>query len=173
VIRAAKAEGLPITASVTVSHLMHTEAELWSLEPNLRFDPPLGNEADRAGLLAGLGDGTLDAIASDHSPWTYTEKTVPFTQTPPGGIMLELALPLLWTHLVEPGFLDALTLWRALSLGPRRVLGLNDVTPGATGWMAFDPGQSWEVNASNLHSRSAATPWWGKVLQGRVCRIWS
>ncbi|WP_287128626.1 dihydroorotase [Candidatus Cyanaurora vandensis] len=171
-IRQAKQEGLPVTASVTVSHLIHTEDELWSLDPHLRFDPPLGSNLDRAALLAGLRDGTVDAIATDHTPWTYAEKTLPFTQTPAGSIMLELSLSLLWSRLVALGDLEALTLWTALSTGPRRILGLTDDTPGAMGWVAFNPAEPWQVNHQNLHSLSPATPWWGEMLQGRVCRMW-
>ena len=163
-IRVAKAKGLPVTCSVTVSHLLHTVEELASFDPNLRVNPPFGTEEDQAALVAGLADGTVDAIATDHSPWTYEEKVVPFAVAPPGMVMLELALPLLWTHLVETKKLKALDLLRALTTGPRQVLGLT----ASDSWVLFNPETTWTVNSQTIHSLSQATPWWGKTLQGCV-----
>jgi dihydroorotase len=163
-IRAAKAKGLPVTCSVTVAHLLHTVEELVSFDPHLRVNPPLGTLEDQAALIAGLADGTVDAIATDHSPWTYEEKVVPFAVAPPGMVMLELALPLLWMHLVETKKLKALDLIRALTTGPRAILGL----PSSPSWVLFDPQTTWTVNGQTLQSLSQATPWWGRTVQGRV-----
>jgi dihydroorotase len=163
-VRVAKAKGLPVTCSVTVAHLLHTVEELVSFEPNLRVNPPFGTQADQDALVAGLADGTIDAISTDHSPWTYEEKVVPFAVAPPGMVMLELALPLLWAHLVIPKKLKALDLVRALATGPRKVLGL----PASDSWVLFNPETSWTVNSQTIHSLSQATPWWGKTLQGCV-----
>ncbi len=168
-MRRAKDEGLPVTCSVTVAQLIHSEEELVTLDPLLRFEPPLGNKIDHQALLAGLRDGTIDAIATDHTPWTYAEKMVPFTQAPAGAIMLELALPLLWSQLVTPGHLEALTLWRALTMGPTEILRL----PSNPSWITFDPEQAWQVSAETLHSLSTATPWLGKWLKGKVCGVWT
>jgi len=165
-VRQGKAAGLPISASVTVAQLIHTETEILSLDPQWRFDPPLGSVLDQQALWEGLRDGTIDAIASDHTPWTYAEKTLPFTQAPSGSLMLELALPLLWSHLVVPGHLEALTLWRALTVGPRRILGKIDPLER---WITFDPETHWTVNPSTIHSLSSNSPWWGKTVQGKVC----
>jgi dihydroorotase len=163
-IRAAKAKGLPVTCSVTVAHLLHTVEELVSFDPHLRVNPPLGTLEDQAALIAGLADGTVDAIATDHSPWTYEEKVVPFAVAPPGMVMLELALPLLWMRLIETKKLKALDLIRALTIGPRAVLGL----PSSPSWVLFDPQTTWTVNSQTLQSISQATPWWGRTVQGRV-----
>jgi dihydroorotase len=163
-IRAAKAKGLPVTCSVTVAHLLHTVEELVSFDPHLRVNPPLGTLEDQAALIAGLADGTVDAIATDHSPWTYEEKVVPFAVAPPGMVMLELALPLLWMHLVETKKLKASDLIRALTTGPRAILGL----PSSPSWVLFDPQTTWTVNGQTLQSLSQATPWWGRTVQGRV-----
>jgi dihydroorotase len=163
-VRVAKAKGLPVTCSVTVAHLLHTVEELVSFEPNLRVNPPFGTRADQDALVAGLADGTIDAISTDHSPWTYEEKVVPFAVAPPGMVMLELALPLLWTHLVVPQKLRALDLVRALATGPRKVLGL----PASDSWVLFNPETTWTVNSQTIHSPSQATPWWEKTLQGCV-----
>jgi dihydroorotase len=163
-IRVAKAKGLPVTCSVTVAHLLHTVEELASFDPNLRVNPPFGTQEDQAALVAGIADGTVDAIATDHSPWTYEEKVVPFAVAPPGMVMLELALPLLWTHLIETKKLKALDLVRALTIGPRKVLGL----PASDSWLLFNPETTWTVNSKTVHSLSQATPWWGKIIQGCV-----
>jgi dihydroorotase len=163
-VRVAKGKGLPVTCSVTVAHLLHTVEELVSFEPNLRVNPPFGTQADQDALVAGLADGTIDAISTDHSPWTYEEKVVPFAVAPPGMVMLSLALPLLWTHLVVPKKLKALDLVRALATGPRKVLGL----PARDSWVLFNPETTWTVNSQTIHSLSQATPWWGKTLQGCV-----
>jgi len=166
-VRAAKAEGLPVTASTTVHHLVHASPDLAGYEPCLRFAPPLGNPEDREALVAALVDGTLDAVASDHTPWTYEEKTLPFSQAPPGAIGLELTLALLWSQ-VEVGALSALTAWRALSLGPEAVLSL---TPQRRSLVLFDPCCEWPVERGALKSRSTATAWLGRTLRGRVAEL--
>lgn len=163
-IRQAKAEGLPISASTTIHHLSHTSPDLASYDPNLRFEPPLGSPEDRDALVAGLQEGTLDAVASDHTPWTYEEKTLPFAQAPPGSISLEFTLPLLWNH-VRSGDLTALQAWKSLSTAPSRILNL----PHQSALTLFDPELSWTVE--NLQSRSRATSWLGKTIKGRVLEV--
>ena len=175
-IRAAKARNLPITASTTWMHLLLDTQDLISYAPSLRLEPPLGNPSDRHALLAGLQDGTIDAIAIDHSPYTYEEKTVAFAEAPPGAIGLELALPLLWHRWVEAGKCEALDLWRWLSLNPARCLGLA-LNPIASRQPAnlvlFDPQQIWRIDERTLKSRSSNTPWYRQEIQGRVIRSWS
>ena len=99
-IARAKQRGLPITASTTWLHLLKSTADAANYDPNLRLVPPLGNPEDRQALRQGVKAGIIDAIAIDHSPLTYEEKTVAFADAPPGVIGLELALPLLWQSLV-------------------------------------------------------------------------
>ena len=94
-----------------------------SYDPNLRLEPPLGEPTDQKALIKALKTGGLDAIALDHSPYTYEEKTVPFSQSPPGVIGLDLALPILWRTLVEAGDWPPLQFWRCLSTHPARCLG--------------------------------------------------
>ncbi|MEB3233569.1 MAG: hypothetical protein VKJ64_21350, partial [Leptolyngbyaceae bacterium] len=102
-IAAAKERGLPVTASTTWMHLLFSTTALSGYDPNLRVEPPLGNPDDQAALLAGLKSAVLDAIAIDHTPYTYEEKTVPFALAPPGVIGLQCALSLLWQGLVQTG----------------------------------------------------------------------
>ncbi len=164
----AKAEGLPVTASTTIHHLSHATPDLAGYDPCLRFDPPLGNPEDRLALVTGLQSGVLDAVASDHTPWTYAEKTLPFAQAPAGAIALELTLPLLWKH-VRAGTLDALQAWAALSHRPERILGLPPQLRRSL--VLFDPDKSWTVSPQTLRSRSHATAWLTKVLEGKVLEV--
>ena len=180
-IKTAKSRGLPITASTTWMHLLlDTQAidgkspfgtEFIPYDPNLRLEPPLGNCTDRLALLQGIKDGILDAIAIDHTPYTYEEKTVAFSQAPPGGIGYEIALPLLWQNFVDTEQLSALDLWRALSTAPSKCLGLipGDIRPQQSAEVTlFAPQETWIVEKQTLKSRSFNTPWLGKQIQGRV-----
>ncbi len=175
-IQSAKNRGLPITASTTWMHLLFNSEDLASYNPALRLDPPLGNPDDQAALINGLKAGIIDAIAIDHTPYTYEEKTVAFSSAPPGVIGLELALPLLWHFLVETNRWSALQLWQVLSTQPALCL---KQTPAAiaVGQPAeltlFNPQIKWKVNLNNLHSRSVNTPWLEKYLIGRVMQTWN
>ena len=173
-IRAAKSNGLPITASVTWMHLLLDSQAIRSYSPSLRLNPPVGNPSDRQALIQAVQDGTIDAIAIDHTPYTYEEKTVAFAEAPPGAIGLELALPLLW-QFVESGTWTALDLWRCLSTNPAQCLGLkpNAIAPGQSANLTlFDPHLEWTVDRATLQSRSSNTPWFGKTIKGRVAKIW-
>ncbi|GAB4458693.1 MAG: dihydroorotase [Elainellaceae cyanobacterium] len=181
-IAQAKASGLPITASTTWHHLLLNTQAVGCYDPNLRLEPPLGTPEDQAALIEAVRNGVLEAIAIDHSPYTYEEKTVPFAEAPPGAIGLELALPLLWQQLVEPGHLPALTLWQALSTNPLRCLGeqpeaipvgiASRIAPDTpTPLTLFDPRSLWKVTRQTLQSRSANTPWLGQEIQGQVVQV--
>jgi len=174
-IRQAKADGLPITASTTWMYLIHTSQDIGNYDPNLRLVPPLGSETDRCALIQAIQDGTLDGIAIDHTPYTYEEKTVAFAEAPPGAIGLELALPLLWQHLVDTQQLTALQLWRALTIGAYSCLAQTfpDWTRDlSTTAILFDPTQTWTVTRDVLRSRSVNTPWLKQQIRGRVIHNW-
>ena len=174
-IQDAKAQGLPVTASTSWMHLLVDTKALSKYNTSLRIEPPVGNPEDLAALRQGVRIGILDAIAIDHTAYTYEEKTVAFASAPPGAIGLELALPLLWQNLVETGEWLALELWRALSTRPAQCL---QHTPAAiaTGRPAeltlFAPQESWSVNSQTLKSNSTNTPWLGQQLSGRVVKTW-
>lgn len=175
-IAAARSRGLPITASTSWMHLLLSTRDLGSYHPALRVEPPLGNPSDQKALLQGVREGVIDAIAIDHAPYTYEEKTVAFAEAPPGAIGLELALPLLWQGLVATGELSALTLWRALSTNPAQCLGLEvgAIAPHTPANLAlFDPSHSWKVLPQTLRSLSYNTPWLGEEVLGKVVRTWS
>lgn len=181
-IAEAKAKGLPITASTTWMHLLLSTADLEGssglppYDPNLHLASPLGTPSDRQALIAAIQTGVLDAIAIDHTPYTYEEKTVAFSESPPGAIGLELALPLLWQHLVLSGLVPATTLWHCLSTAPAHCLQQSPptLTPGCTAELTlFDPQQTWVVGAQTLASQATNTPWLGQTLTGRVVKTWA
>ncbi|KYC43533.1 dihydroorotase [Scytonema hofmannii PCC 7110] len=172
-ITSAKASGVPVTASTTWMHLLLDTKAVKSYDPSLRLEPPLGNSQDLAALRQGVKTGALDAIAIDHSPYTYEEKTVAFAEAPPGAIGFELALPFLWQYLVESGEWTAVELWRALSTRPAECLQQKPsaIAPGQQVEMIlFDPQESWKVEKKNLYTLSTNTPWLGQQIQGRVIR---
>ena len=175
-IASAKACGLPVTASTTWMHLLLDTEAVKNYDPNLRLEPPLGNQTDREALIEAVKHGVLEAIAVDHTPYTYEEKTVAFAEAPPGVIGLELVLPLLWQRFVASGEWSALTLWQALSDGPQRCLQQEPIRC-AVGQKAelvlFDPQQTWTVEPKTLKSCCANTPWLGKQITGRVVRTWN
>lgn len=172
-VRRAKAEGLPITASVSWMHLLFNSRNLDSYDPNLRLAPPLGNPEDLVALMTGVKNGTLDAIAIDHRPHTYEDKTVGFPAAPPGAIGLDLAWGILWDAFVATGLWEPLTLVQALSTNPARIWGQTPPTlqPQQPAEMVlFDPAQAWTVTSDSLESLSANTPWLGQTLKGRILR---
>ncbi|MEM9905257.1 MAG: dihydroorotase [Cyanobacteria bacterium P01_D01_bin.44] len=174
-LREAKTRGLPVTASVPWLHLMFTTQDLVTYDPNLKLEPPLGSSSDRQALLAGLEDGILDAIAIDHTAYTYEEKTVAFGNAPPGAIGLELALPILWQTFVATQRWQPHQLWQYLSLQPAQCLKLDPpaVQVGQPAEMVlFDPKRTWSVSSRTLQSLSANTPWLNQTIQGRIERTW-
>jgi len=167
----AKSRGVPLTASVSWIHLLLDTQALASYNPQLRLEPPLGNPKDRLALIAGVKNGILDAIAIDHTPYTYEEKTLAFAEAPPGTLGLELALPLLWEHLVNGGELTPAELWRALSSNPLKCLQetpLGCFVGQKAELILFDPQLTWTVGRDSIHSLSQNTPWWGQSITGKV-----
>ncbi|MBN3940772.1 MAG: dihydroorotase [Nostoc sp.] len=174
-IASAKAAGLPITASTTWMHLLLDTKAVKSYHTSLHLDPPLGNPSDVAALRAGVRAGVIDAIAIDHTPYSYEEKVQAFAEAPAGAIGLELALPLLWQYLVETEEFTALELWRALSTNPAECLGqkVSAIVPHQPAELTlFDPQQTWKVERKSLYTLSQNTPWLGQQLKGHVVQTW-
>ncbi len=161
-IAQAKADDLPVTASVVWYHLCLSEQYLSRYDANLKFVPPLPSEADRLALIQGVKTGVIDAIAIDHTPYTYEEKMVGFELAPAGAIGLELALSVLWHELVETQQLTALELWQALSSRPAQCLGIDP--PQQKIW--FAPYTPW--TADHLASLSRNSFYYGQTLKGKV-----
>ncbi|MDP9242325.1 MAG: dihydroorotase [Actinomycetota bacterium] len=171
-VRRAKASGLRVTAEVTPHHLVFVDEDLSSYETNLKVNPPLRSVDDRDALRAGLADGAIDAVATDHAPHAVEEKEAEFDQAPPGTIGLETALAAVLTELVEPGRLPLMRAVDALSASPAGILGASDHGgPVAAGRPAnltvFDPAAEWVVEPP-FASRSRNSAFLGRKLRGRV-----
>jgi len=170
-LRRARAAGVQATAEVTPHHLCLTDDAVRSLDPNVKMNPPLRAEEDRAALLEALRDGNISSIASDHAPHARHEKDVPFEAAPFGVTGLETAFSALYTYLVEPGVIPLETLLERLSSGPARAYGLDEprVAVGASANLVlFDTRASWQVSESGFRSRSVNSWLLGKTLRGKV-----
>jgi dihydroorotase len=169
-VREAKAEGLPITAEVTPHHLSLHDELLTSFDPIFKVNPPLRTAADIAALKAGVLDGTIDAVATDHAPHAGHTKEQPLDQAPPGMLGLETALAVINTSLE----LDARKIVELMSWNPARIAGL-DARHGravAAGEPAnvcvWNTTDVWEVSRDGLASKSKNTPYHGMNVRGRV-----
>jgi len=169
-VRAAKAEGLAVTAEATPHHFTLTDAAVAGYDTVFKVNPPLRTAADVVAVKAGLADGTIDAIATDHAPHAAEDKEVPFDQARPGMLGLETALALALTELEVP----IATVLALLSWNPARIAGLESTHGGpvAEGRPAnlcvIDPAAAWVVDPAALASRSRNTPYAGRKLTGRV-----
>ena len=169
-VRAAKADGLPVTAEAAPHHFTLTDELLESYDPLFKVNPPLRTSADIAAIRAGLADGTIDAIATDHAPHAPHTKEMPLDQAPPGMLGLETALALSLTHLDMP--VEAVV--AALSWKPAAIAGVADrqgrpVAAGEPANLAvFDPAHEWTVTSNGLASKSRNTPYAGRTVTGKV-----
>jgi dihydroorotase len=168
-VRAAKAAGQAVTCEATTHHFTLTHAACASYDAVFKVNPPLRTDADVAAVRAGLADGTIDCIATDHAPHTQEAKEAPFDAAPPGMLGLETALALALTELDLP-LADVLGL---LSWRPARVLGVDDehgaIEVGRPAHLAVvDLDHEWVVDPTALASRSRNTPYAGRRLRGRV-----
>jgi dihydroorotase len=176
-VRAAKAEGLPVTCDVGAHHIHLTDADIGFFDSNARVTPPFRSQRDRDAIRAGLLDGTVDAICSDHTPVDDDEKLLPFGEASPGatGLELLLSLALKWADdyaAAQPGVKDGLALALSrISADAARVAGLPAGQLGV-GSMAdiciFDPAARWTVQGSALASQGKHTPFLGYELAGQV-----
>jgi dihydroorotase len=171
-VRRAKDDGIRVTAEVTPHHLVYTDDDLRTYDTNRKMNPPLRSADDRAALRAGLADGTIDAIATDHAPHAVEEKEAEFDRSPPGTIGLETALAVVLTELVEPGVIDLVTAIDRLSGAPARILGAADhggpIEPGRPANLAvIDPAATWTVEPP-FASRARNSAFLGRRLRGRV-----
>lgn len=166
-VRRAKEEGLKVTAEVAPHHLMLSEDDLGSLDPNMKMYPPLRSAADRDALVGALREGVIDAIATDHAPHTASEKDVPFEVAPRGVIGLETAFPVALAAL--DGDLDLV--FDRMSTAPARIGRFEahgrPVSVGSpANLVLLDPDQTWV--ADEFVSRSKNSPFSGQELKGRV-----
>ena len=169
-VRAAKADGLPVTAEATPHHVSLTDEALRTYSARYKVNPPLRTMADVEAVRAGLRDGVIDAIATDHAPHVAEAKEQPLDAAPPGMLGLETALGVALAHLD----MEVADVVAAMSWKPAAIAGLGDEhgRPVAAGEPAnltvLDPEERWEVVPAELASRSRNTPFVGVPLRGRV-----
>ncbi len=170
-IREAKRRGVGVTAEVTPHHLLLTDEAVGGYNTDAKMNPPLRGQADRAALVEGLLDGTIDAIATDHAPHTPEEKRVEFDSAPFGVVGLETALSVLLTRLVRPGLLSLMEVLRRLSTTPAAILGLAGgrlELDAPADLVLIDLDRRWTVDPAVFASKSRNTPFAGWELQGKA-----
>ncbi|NDY84245.1 dihydroorotase [Orrella sp. NBD-18] len=176
-VRAAKKEGLPVTCDVSVNHVHLTDLDIGFYDSNFRLDPPLRSQRDRDAIRAGLADGTIDAVCSDHNPVDDDAKLLPFAEAEPGatGLELLLSLTLKWAMDANVPLLNALA---HVTSSPARVLAASSPDLPACGRIGVgdvadlclvDQNETWVVDRKTLLSQSAHTPFLGLELPARVC----
>ena len=169
-IRETQQRDVPVTASVSIAHLLCTENNIGAFDSAYKVMPPLRTESDRKGLIRGVANGTIAAICSDHQPHGADAKLAPFSEAATGIAGLDTLLSLTY-QLVQEGLLDIDTAIRALTINPARIAGLK------TGHLAkdamadlclFDSTHTWQLNEDTMQSRGRNSPWMNQQLNGRV-----
>jgi len=170
-VRAAKARGVRVTAEACPHHFTLTDESLRTFDANCKMSPPLRTAADVEAIIAGIADGTIDCIATDHAPHAREKKMLDLDRAPFGILGLETAIGLSVTRLVAPGRLGWPRLVEAMSTLPARILGLDRGTL-RTGSPAdvtiIDPDRSWKVDVKSFRSKSINSPFDGWTLRGRA-----
>jgi dihydroorotase len=170
-VRAAKSAGVRVTCEVTPHHFTLAEDALAEGGTNAKMNPPLRSSQDRDAVRAGLADGTVDAIATDHAPHAPALKAQPLAAAPFGVIGLETALALAITQLVVPGLISLSRLVELMSCGPARII--KQPVPGLRAGQradltVFDPERAWTYRAEEGKSKSRNSPFDGWKLKGKV-----
>ena len=174
-VREAKAKGLPVTCEATPHHMFLTEdAITGTYDTCLKVNPPLRTADDAAALVEAVADGTVDAIATDHAPHADWEKSREFELAPFGMTGLETSLGLVLTNLVKTGKIGYDRMVELMAIGPRRILGLEQVTIAA-GSLAditvFDPEATWTVDEADFESQAKNSGFKGAELTGRATDV--
>lgn len=169
-VRRAKADGLPVTADVGIHHLLLTDRDIGYFDSQYRFSPPLRSPSDRDALSAGVIDGTINAICSDHTPTDEDEKNVPFGEATPGASGLEMLLPLTlkWA---EHAIVPLPTALARITVNAAEVLGKSQgrfIAGAPADVCIFDPRAFWAVTRETLVSQGKNTPYLAREMQGKV-----
>ena len=175
-IRAAKAEGLKVTCEATPHHLFLNEDAIGDdYNTSLKVNPPLRTQEDSDALLAGVIDGTIDCIVTDHAPHTAWEKDREFELSPFGMIGLETSLSLIMTQMVHTGLIDYNRLVEVMAINPRKVLRVEEVKlqAGSTADITIiDPDLEWTVTADSFVSKAKNSGFIGADLKGRATDVY-
>jgi dihydroorotase len=166
-VRSAKAQGLQVTCEVTPHHFTLIDEDV-RYDSHYKMNPPLASAEDRAALIAGLADGSVDAIATDHAPHHPSSKDVEFDRAPFGIIGFETALALALSELVQPGKISLMRLVDLFTTGPARVLGIERkiAADEPADLTIFSPDHTWTYHTSDSPSRSRNTPFDGRTFRG-------
>jgi dihydroorotase len=170
-VRAAKAEGLPLSCDVSINSLHLADTDIGYFDSRARLNPPLRQQRDRDALSAALADGTIDALVSDHTPVEADAKTLPFAESEPGATGLELILPLAlqWGEQSGAGLMRAI---EVVSAAPARLIGAAEAgrlaQGGAADLCVVDPALEWQVLPEALRSQGKHTPFGGYALRGKA-----
>lgn len=170
IIRRAKARGVDVTCETAPHYLVLTEDDLGE-DGRFKMNPPLRTAEDRAALVEGLADGTVDMIATDHAPHSDEEKSRGLAGSLMGVIGLEYAFPILYTELVLTGKIPFVRLIEAMSYSPRKRFGLPaaEIKQGATAELTvIDLSQEWTVRGRESASKGSATPFEGRTVKGKI-----
>jgi dihydroorotase len=176
-VRQAKAEGLPVSCDVSINNLHLTDVDIGYFNAAMRVTPPLRQQRDRDAIRAGLADGTIDALVSDHTPVDEDAKTLPFAEAEPGatGLELLLSLALKWGSENGQSLLQTLAKITSApvgvlgdSLGSLAASAGKIVEGGVADLCLFDPEERWIVRSGNLRSQGKHTPFGGYEVPGRV-----
>lgn len=162
------------TAEVALHHLIFDRTAVGDFDTTMKVIPPLRSEEDKEALIAGLNDGTIDCIVSDHTPCTKFEKLQDFCSAPEGMITLDTFLPALYTYLVKPGKLSWETLVRVTSTNPRQILGLPAISfdeGSPANFVLFQPQAETTVSTDWLKSKAQNSPWINQTLEGKVMLV--
>ncbi len=173
-VRQAKDKGISVTAEATPHHFTLTDESVRSFDPNFKMNPPLRSPEHVEAIIAGLKDGTIDAIATDHAPHSIEEKDAEFSAAPFGIIGLETALGLVVKQLVNPGHLTWQDVMQKMCKNSYQILGL-PVPKIKAGEIAnltiIDPASEWQVDKFKLKSRSRNTPFHGWELPAKAIAV--
>jgi len=172
-IRWAKAKGIAVTAEVTPHHLILTDELARGYDPIYKVNPPLRTSDDVIALRAGLADGTIDIVATDHAPHPAEDKDCEWASAAFGMVGLETAFGVVVTTMIETGLMDWDRLVQVMSINPAQIAGYGDQGRNiASGNIAnitvVDPKKVWQVDRGSLVSRSSNTPFHGSTLTGAV-----
>ncbi len=168
-IRQAKARGVHVTAEASPHHLVLTDEAVEGYRTEAKMNPPLRTAEDVEAVRAGLADGSLDHIATDHAPHHYDEKEAPFAEAPNGIVGLETAVGIILTRVVDEGVIDLPTMIERMSCHPAKTFNLpgGTLAPGGVADVSvLDLSAEWTVDASNFASKSRNTPFDGWALKG-------
>ena len=171
IIRKMKKKGVLITCETCPQYFTLTEDEVLAQGSQARVNPPLRTLKDVHGIIAGLKDGTIDAIATDHAPHSVDEKARPLSRAPSGMIGLETSLAIALTQLYHTRKMDLPSILRRMSTNPADILHIarGRMSLGAAAdFVIFDPDESWTVDPSQFASKSRNTPFAGRTVRGRV-----